>query len=165
MVDPYEFFVTPEWVTESLLHLVPFKGGITEPCCGNGAISRVLLRDGYDVESFDLVDRGYGRVQNFLTWHRFCDNVATNPPFTNGTNIISQALMLSRRKTAMLLPVRSLALKCNRPLFRRGLRTVLYLPCRPKFLAGGKLSYTSPYDTAWFVWERGWQGRTEIAWL
>jgi hypothetical protein len=165
MVDPYEFYVTPEWVTETLLRFVPFGGAITEPCCGSGAISRVLLRHGHEVESFDLVDRGYGRVQNFLTWPRFCDNVATNPPFKNGANIISQALMLSRRKTAMLLPVRSLALKRNRPLFRRGLRMVLYLPYRPKFLAGGKLSYTCPYDTAWFVWERGWRGRTEIAWL
>jgi hypothetical protein len=60
MVDPYEFFVTPEWITETLMRLVPFKGRITESCCGSGAISRVLLRHGHEVESFDLVDRGYG---------------------------------------------------------------------------------------------------------
>jgi hypothetical protein len=126
-----------------LLRFVPFQGAITEPCCGSGAISRVLLGYGYEVESFDLVDRGYGRVQNFLTWDRFCDNVVTNPPFTNGKNIIAHALMVSRRKAAMLLPVRSLAVKRNRPLFRRGLRTVLYLPRRPKFLAGAS-SPTAP---------------------
>ena len=37
-------YLTPRWMTESLLHHVPEIGGrVVEPCVGDGAISQVLV--------------------------------------------------------------------------------------------------------------------------
>ena len=37
-----------------------------EPACGEGHISEVLRRVGYEVISRDMADRGYGEVADFL---------------------------------------------------------------------------------------------------
>jgi hypothetical protein len=36
--------------------------GIWEPCCGDGAMARVLEAHGHHVVATDLVDRGYGET-------------------------------------------------------------------------------------------------------
>ena len=56
-----DFYATPSQATEKLLQVEQFDGKIYEPCCGQGHISKVLIDNGYDVESTDLVDRGYGQ--------------------------------------------------------------------------------------------------------
>ena len=56
-----DFYPTPARGIESLLSVEKFSGPIWEPACGDGAISKVLLSEGYDVISSDLVDRGYGK--------------------------------------------------------------------------------------------------------
>ena len=55
-----DFYATPEESTESLLRVASFRGDIYEPCCGQGHISKVLIKHGFNVFSSDLVDRGYG---------------------------------------------------------------------------------------------------------
>jgi len=63
-----DFYATPAWVTEALLQHVTFRGPVWEPCCGDGAMSRVIEQAGYRVHSSDLVDRGYGEAGiDFLT--------------------------------------------------------------------------------------------------
>ena len=42
------------------MRVTTFRGDIYEPCCGQGHISKVLIENGYNVFSSDLVDRGYG---------------------------------------------------------------------------------------------------------
>ena len=56
-----DFYATPSEASQQLLDVESFDGGIYEPCCGQGHISKVLIKNGYDVESSDLVDRGYGK--------------------------------------------------------------------------------------------------------
>lgn len=55
-----DFYPTPRYVTEALLDNYRFCGKIWEPACGDGRMSEVLLERYSDVESSDLVDRGYG---------------------------------------------------------------------------------------------------------
>jgi methylase of polypeptide subunit release factors len=86
MID-LQFFRTPAWVTESLLARISLEGCILEPCCGDGAISQVLLARGYLVESSDIMDRGYGKCQNFFLRTERADNIVTNPPYNNALNI------------------------------------------------------------------------------
>jgi hypothetical protein len=50
----------PRRITEALLRHVCLRGPIWEPCCGTGAISEVLSRQGYTVVSTDIADYGYG---------------------------------------------------------------------------------------------------------
>jgi len=60
------FVQTPSYVTEELLDNESFEGDILEPCCGKGAISIVFKEKGYDIESSDLIDYGYGKVKDLF---------------------------------------------------------------------------------------------------
>ena len=57
--DEYErragdFYPTPAWVTECLLHTVPLRGIVWEPCAGQGAMAKVIAERGYPVVATDL---------------------------------------------------------------------------------------------------------------
>ena len=44
MKEKNDFYATPEESTESLLRVTTFRGDIYEPCCGQGHISKVLIK-------------------------------------------------------------------------------------------------------------------------
>jgi hypothetical protein len=49
---------------------VTFDGVIMEPCCGDGAMVKVLIEPGYTVEASDVQDFGTGfLVQDALAIH------------------------------------------------------------------------------------------------
>ena len=61
-----DFYATPLDAIKDLIKYEKFDGKIWECSCGNGAISKPLIDNGYDVYSSDLIDRGYGDVKDFL---------------------------------------------------------------------------------------------------
>ena len=83
-----DFYPTPGWVTEALLKNVKLRGPVWEPCCGDGAMARVLERAGHKVVATDLVDRGFGRGGvDFFECSSFpagCRTMVTNPPYGDG---------------------------------------------------------------------------------
>src|ERR1700704_4256802 len=99
----HDFYATPDWVTEALLHHVQFRGRVWEPCCGTGAITTVLQRHGYGVTSTDITDHGFGTPGiDFLSCQVVpdgCRALVTNPPY--GTNTPSQKGQ-EKSSTAML---------------------------------------------------------------
>jgi 2-polyprenyl-3-methyl-5-hydroxy-6-metoxy-1,4-benzoquinol methylase len=55
-----------------------FEGNIWECACGNGAMSKVMIKNGYDVYSSDLINRDYGETGvDFLESDRQVDNIVT----------------------------------------------------------------------------------------
>lgn len=80
-----DFYATPSWVTDALLRHVQFRGAVWEPCCGDGAMSRVLESHGYQVTSTDIVDRGFGTpgidVLACGSVPAGCRSIVTNPPY------------------------------------------------------------------------------------
>ncbi len=80
-----DFYATPDSVTEALLRHVRFRGPVWEPCCGDGAMSRVLDAHGYQVVSTDIMDRGFGTPGvDFLACRTVpggCRSIVTNPPY------------------------------------------------------------------------------------
>ncbi len=96
-----DFYATPEWVTEALLHHVTLRGTVWEPCCGTGAMSQVMEARGYRVHSTDIMDRGFGRGGvDFLecdTVPAGCRSIVTNPPYGESGTQVGQ----SRSPTAM----------------------------------------------------------------
>src|SRR5271170_4493549 len=62
-----EFYATCPRATIELLEKEKFGQTVLEPCCGNGAISKILQDNGYTVISRDLYDWGYGETgKDFL---------------------------------------------------------------------------------------------------
>jgi hypothetical protein len=100
--QPQDFYATPAWVTEALLrYWVLRSGGIWEPCCGNGAIARVLVTHEHHVVATDLEDRGYGEGgRDFMLETCLPDGVTaivTNPPYGDGLfDFVVHALELLR---------------------------------------------------------------------
>ena len=81
----HDFYATPPWVTAALLKHVKLRGPVWEPCCGDGAIVRVVEVAGHSVVASDLVDRGFGEPGvDFLKCAAFpagCRSLVTNPPY------------------------------------------------------------------------------------
>jgi hypothetical protein len=106
-----DFYATPSWVTEALLRHIRFRGPIWEPCCGDGAMSTVLGRRGYEVVSTDIADRGFGTSGvDFLACHQMpedCRSLVTNPPYgdsgLHAGQSRSPAAMLSFLRHALML--------------------------------------------------------------
>jgi hypothetical protein len=97
-----DFYATPDWVTQALLRHVTLRGPVWEPCCGSGAMARVIETAGHLVHSTDIADRGYGQAGvDFLactTVPAGCRSIVTNPPYGETGVHVGQ----SRSPTAML---------------------------------------------------------------
>lgn len=97
-----DFYATPAWVTEALLRHIRLRGPVWEPCCGDGAMSKVLASGGHEVVSTDITDRGFGTPGvDFLACtsvREGCRSIVTNPPYGDTGSHIGQ----SRSARAML---------------------------------------------------------------
>lgn len=93
---PLDFYPTPAWITEIICDFIGEHfpnygtgndgyGSILEPACGEGHMSKVMEARGLKVDSYDLMDRGYGLGGvDFLknTWNMgHYDGIVTNPPY------------------------------------------------------------------------------------
>lgn len=117
-----DYYATEPKATEWLCKLVQFEGKILEPSCGEGHISKVLEKHGYDVTSRDLIDRGYGEVADFLSVDNrsFDGNIVTNPPYKYAQEFIEKSLQIipEGKKVAMLLKLTFLEGKRRRELYK-----------------------------------------------
>ncbi len=155
-----DFYPTPEYVTKALTDNYKFTGKIWEPACGDGRMSRVLEQC-YEVESSDLINRGYGLTGvDFLTSGKKAENIVTNPPFNLAFEFIEQGLRLSERSLALLLPIRYLTGKKRAKLYYKcPPAKIIVIPNKVDFLGFGKPAM----EFAWFIWEKGAK-QTEIVW-
>lgn len=169
--ETHDFYPTWPAATAALLSVERFEGGVWEPACGDGAMSRVLESAGYPVISTDLIDRGYGEGgRDFLMeWQPRAPNIVTNPPFRWAIEFIERALTLTTGKVALFL----------RLAFLEGVERGRYLPGTPLArvwvmsrrvpIARGKM--VDPGDGhgviafAWFVWEHGHEGPATLGFL
>ena len=113
-----DYYATPTNATEALLDVESFDGNIYEPCCGEGHIAKVLEDKGFDVESADLIDRGYGNVnKDFLFEQEKRDNIITNPPFKNALDFAKHSIWIADQKVALFLKLTFLEGVARRKFF------------------------------------------------
>jgi hypothetical protein len=100
----HSFYRTPPPVTHGLLAAERFQRVIWEFACGDGSISKVLIENGHEVISTDLIDRGYGEGgRDFLQERkRRADAAVTNPPFERADEFAQHLIKLGVRKFALL---------------------------------------------------------------
>ncbi|MCA9090893.1 MAG: ParB N-terminal domain-containing protein [Planctomycetaceae bacterium] len=165
--DPHDFYPTPRGVTEALLQHVQFPASVWEPACGDGAISEVLQVAGYSVDSSDLIDRGYGDVEDFMTTSRRAESIITNPPYSKAEEFVRRALELTTGKVAMLLPLTFLESERRESLFENSCLKWLYVfrDRIPIYKGGAVARGNGRVAYAWYVWEHGHAGPPMIGWV
>jgi len=151
-----DFVQTPKIVTQILLQNEKFDGEIFEPCCGKGAISDVLKNEGYKVHSSDKNNYGYGSVRNLFDIHEKCENIITNPPFTQQQLVKKHLLSITKKKIALLWYVKNLGNEIETKS-SAGLKSVYVINTKINWVET-KLGWLF----AWYVWEKGYDGNILI---
>lgn len=150
-------YYTPSVAVSQFLDSLEFSlnGVILEPCCGEGAISKELVKRGYQVITNDL-DTNNKADTNLdlsvpLNWRLIedVDFIVTNPPFSSASEIISLAHSKAKRGVIALLRLSFIEPCKNRVNF-----LVDNPPCQ--MIVTSRISFTGKgterMTTAWFIW-------------
>lgn len=171
-----DYYATDPKAAEMLLELEQFDINIWECSCGQGHLSKVFEEAGYFVRSSDLIDRGFGETgidfldSEITSWD---GDIITNPPYKYAKEFIEKALAIipEGNKVAMFLKVQFLEGKSRKNLFREHPPKTVYVSSSrilcakngefQKMREGGG----SAVAYAWYVWEKGFKGITQLKWF
>lgn len=167
-----DYYATEPKAIKLLLELETFDKNIWECACGAGHLSNELESYGYNVKSTDLINRGYGESGvDFLQHTELWDgDIITNPPYKYATEFIEKSLGLipEGKKVAMFLRLQFLEGKRRKLMYKENPPKTIYvsssrLACAMngdfENMKGNAICY------AWFVWEKGFKGTTELKWF
>jgi hypothetical protein len=173
----YDGFGTPEIAIQELILREKFNNYIWEPAAGEFDIVKIL-RPKFSVFTSDIY-RWHSQLQaqqDFLTstnlpYGQRCD-IISNPPFSLGQEFVAKAMEVLQfgSKLALLLRVQFLeGITRKRILWDKypPIRVWVFsyrIPRMHRFNYHGKKT-TSVMCFAWFVWIKGYQGKTEIKWI
>lgn len=164
-----DFYPTPAYAVKELLKREKFDGTVWECACGDGAISDVLLAHGYTVRSSDLIYRGYGIQEDFLTSKFMSNNIITNPPYKHALEFVLKAKENSDKKIAMFLKTVFLESERRKEMFldkEYPLRCIYQFSKRVTLVKGGiKMKNSGMIAYAWYVWDKDYDGRPTIDWI
>jgi hypothetical protein len=161
----YDLYETPSIAVEALLEntFISKQFAVYEPACGRGAISKVLIDNGYEVYSSDINPEYPGATQeNFLTrtepFGFPYSTVITNPPYKHAQAFVEKSLELGAGRVFMLLRLAFLESERRSGILDSGhLRTVYPFKKRLPMMhrdgwTGNKASSAIPF--AWFEWRQ-----------
>ena len=164
-----DFYPTPAYVVEELLKRELFNGDMWECACGEGDISNVLINNGFNTFSSDLINRGYGEQIDFLQSDIFSDNIITNPPYKLALEFILKAKKQSRKKIAMFLKTVWLESEIRYDMFQDKefpLKNIYQFSKRVSLYKGGiKMKNSGMIAYAWYVWDKNYIGKPLIEWI
>lgn len=166
-----DYYATDPRAIDLLLEQEEFYHHIWEPACGEGHLSNRLKQLGYLVYSSDLIDRGYGVCQNFLTTQAdYVGDIITNPPYKHAMEFVYKGLELLKpqRKMALFLKLTFMEGKKRKDMFMNHPPKVIYVSSSRIICAkNGDFDNikSSAIAYAWYVWEKGYKGNTTIKWI
>ena len=175
--EPNDFYATDPIAVDFLLKKIDLPKQVLEPACGSGCLSERLAELGHEVKSYDLIDRGYGEVQDFfmLTEPPFEGDFAivTNPPYKYAKEFVLHSLEL--------VPDGSLVCMFLKTTFAEGKGRyhdlfsisppLKVLQCVERILCAKNADFTyrrrfgSSISYAWWVWKKGFNGQTILDWI
>ena len=175
-----DYYATEPEAAHDLMRIEPDIRHIWEPACGEGHLAKEFLRCGKLAHATDIVDRGWVRQEGTIDFLRYdgrfyepyIGDIVTNPPYDIGLEFVLQALDVVEkgRYVAMFLPLTFLETQRRYiELFRNQppIRIWVYVKRRHCALNGDFAGYghNNMKAYAWFVWEKGWSGVTELRWI
>lgn len=173
-----DLYETPAEAVHALLRVEPLPRNIWEPCCGLGAITRVLRSAGHVVHATDLVDYNSNHQdharRDFLMERSTpagTEAIVTNPPYKLANEFVAHALELCPR-VVMLLRLAFLESERRTTILDGGhlARVHVFKNRLPMMHRAGWTGpkVTNPTAFAWFCWDRNHVGPTtlnRIAWM
>lgn len=149
-----------------------FNKNIWECAAGEGHLSKVLERYGYNVKSTDLIDRGFGigGVDFLKQTEIFDGDIITNPPYRMAQQFIEKSMELipEGNKVALFLKIQFLEGKARKKMYEKYPPKVVYVSSsRIKCANNGEFDKTgsSAVAYAWYIWEKGFKGDPIIKWI
>ena len=174
-----DYYATDPIAIDKLLDAVKLPRIIWECACGEGHLSKRLEDRGKWVMSTDLVDYGYGfggidfLKTNTLIWDTERCAIVTNPPYKYAKEFVEHSLKLLKKgdMCCMFLKLTFLEGKARRELFKSTPpRQVLVFSERVLCAKNGEFQRMkdgggSAVAYAWFVWKKGYKGKTTVEWI
>ena len=166
-----DFYSTDPIAASWLLNIEKLNARIWEPACGAGHLSEVFEIMGHEVRSTDLADRGYGETGiNFLACtDQYDGDIVTNPPYAFAKEFVNKALELVPvgAKVCMFLRLQFLESEARRDLFSANPPARVHVAQKRIncYKNGNRRDAGSAVCYAWFVWEKGHKGPTELKWF
>lgn len=170
-----DYYATHPDTINDLINREVFTGAIWEPACGEGHMSERLKKWGFKVHSSDLINRGYGNCPlDFLRYtvdERLNLNIITNPPYKHAKEFVEKSLEILQpgRKVAMFLKLTFLESKKREEMFKRYPPVCVYVYSRRQTVARNgdpdAFEKSSAVCYAWFIWEVGYAGDTQLKWI
>lgn len=171
-----DYYATDPIAIDKLLTVERLNENVWECACGAGHLSKRLEDFDYNVKSTDLIDRGYGETGvDFLAQTEMFDgDILTNPPYKYAKEFVLKALELipDGHKVFMFLKLTFLEGKTRyNELFRKFPPKSIYVFSERVLCAKNarfdemKAGGGSAVAYAWFVWQKGFHGVTEMSWI
>jgi len=167
--DPHALQIFLDKIKEDNIKL---NSSVWECACGNGNLSKVLIDNGYNVTSTDLVERGFGvgGVDFLNVTIPFSGDILTNPPYKFAKEFVEKALELvyEGNYVIMFLKIQFLEGKSRKDFFKKYPPKYVYVNSeRQKCAINGDFSVvnSSAVCYCWFIWQKGFTGETIIRWI
>ena len=168
-----DYYATDPKAIDLLCDVEQFNESILEPACGEGHLSKRLIEKGYRVYSYDLIFRGYGMQRDFFNTSAWHGDIITNPPYKFAKDFVEKSLSIipTGNKVAMFLKLQFLEGKLRKKLFKTYPPKTIYVSSS-RLLCAKNADFEgmikgggSAVAYAWFVWEKGFNGKTELQWF
>lgn len=148
---------------------------IWECACGEGHLSEVLIKKGYNVYATDKVNRGYGNEQiDFLDTKCISDDlevdILTNPPYRDSEKFVKKALDIQAYGyyTIMFLKIQFLEGQARQKLFKEYPPKYVYVNSARQLCAmNGEFDKykATAICYCWYIWQKGFKGEPRIRWI
>jgi len=171
-----EAFETPEWAVRAILEREILTRQVVDPCAGRGVMGRIAHEYGYRVEQFDIYD--WTGKMPVMDWHNPVRvmveiiqespfTVLINPPFSQACDFVRQAFHLGARKVVCFQRFAWWESKTRREFWEQYQPNRVYIcgdraDCWRFDLADNPGKNGTPTAHAWYVWEQGHPGGTQL---
>lgn len=176
--DEHDWYVEPYECSMALFDVEDIAGPIWDPACGLGRILRCAQNYNKQTVGSDIIRRSsYCEIEmDFLLGIKtpFFKSIVSNPPFGLAEDFVRLAIQIAPEggKIAMILPLVWMAgFSAKRDwLPHSPLRRIYSISPRPSMPPGAVIQAglkpgNGTKDFAWFVWEKGFEGPTELRFL
>lgn len=177
-----DYYATDPIASEWLLQLEEFGDVIIDNSYGAGHLMQPFIEKGYEVIGYDIKKRFQDDLPDNVSFHEkdfltvsdsIKADVVFNPPYSKAAKFVEHTLSLVEDgcKVCAFLKIQFLEGKSRKLLFEKYPPRTVYvsssrLLCAKnasfeEMIAGGG----SAVAYAWFVWEKGYKGITELKWF